>query len=192
MSSSLLQPLWLIWPTGSGTNSIQFSHTAFSKTAIHRTSNSKMRSTCRVSLIGEKQIAEEDGAGEVGRRQTIKDSKCSVSGEWKGNLLHSSCMENPLDRGAWQTTVHGVTKSQTQLSNQTTNHHHSLFMLRHYSAGDEGSKCLMGELDSWFAYKVILQGGQMDSNMETMLLVRDSTQMSFLMMHLADIEVWKE
>ena len=29
----------------------------------------------------------------------------------------------------------------------------------------------------------------MDNNMETMLLVRDSTQMSFLMMHLADIEV---
>ena len=32
---------------------------------------------------------------------------------------HSSilCLENPIDRGAWQATVHGVTKSQTQLSN---------------------------------------------------------------------------
>ena len=30
--------------------------------------------------------------------------------------LQYSCLENPLDRGAWQTIVHGVTKSQTQLS----------------------------------------------------------------------------
>ena len=27
-----------------------------------------------------------------------------------------SCLENPMDRGAWQATVHGVTKSQTRLS----------------------------------------------------------------------------
>ena len=32
-----------------------------------------------------------------------------------GNPLHCSCLENPVDRGAWQATVHGVTKSQTQL-----------------------------------------------------------------------------
>ena len=30
-----------------------------------------------------------------------------------GNPVHSSCLENPMDRGAWQATVHGVTKSQT-------------------------------------------------------------------------------
>ena len=71
-----------------------------------------MRSTCRVSLIGEKQIAKEDGAGEVGRRQTIKESRCSVSGKGNGNLLQHSCLENPMDRGAWQTTVHGIAKSQ--------------------------------------------------------------------------------
>ena len=32
-----------------------------------------------------------------------------------GNQLQDSCLENPLDRGAWWATVHGVTKSQTQL-----------------------------------------------------------------------------
>ena len=31
------------------------------------------------------------------------------------NLLQYSCLENPMDRGIWQTTVHGVTKNQTQL-----------------------------------------------------------------------------
>ena len=39
-------------------------------------------------------------------------------GEWNGNPLQCSCLENPMDRGAWwATTVHGVTKSQTQQSN---------------------------------------------------------------------------
>ena len=32
------------------------------------------------------------------------------------NPLQYSCLENLMDRGAWRTTVHGVTKSQTQLS----------------------------------------------------------------------------
>ena len=31
-----------------------------------------------------------------------------------GNPLQYSCLENPMDREAWQDTVHGVTKSQTQ------------------------------------------------------------------------------
>ena len=30
-------------------------------------------------------------------------------GEGNGNPLHYSCLENPMDRGAWQATVHGVT-----------------------------------------------------------------------------------
>ena len=36
-------------------------------------------------------------------------------GEGNGNPLQYSCMENPMDRGTWQATVHRVTKSQTQL-----------------------------------------------------------------------------
>ena len=37
-------------------------------------------------------------------------------GEGNGNPLHYSCLENPMDRRAWRATVHGVAKSQTQLS----------------------------------------------------------------------------
>ena len=37
-------------------------------------------------------------------------------GEGNGNPLQYSCLENPMDRGAWQATVHGVAKSPTQLS----------------------------------------------------------------------------
>ena len=36
-------------------------------------------------------------------------------GERHGNPLQNSCLENPMDRGVWQPTVHGVTKNQTQL-----------------------------------------------------------------------------
>ena len=34
-------------------------------------------------------------------------------GEGNGNALQYSCLENPMDRGAWQAIVHGVAKSQT-------------------------------------------------------------------------------
>ena len=41
-------------------------------------------------------------------------------GEGNGNPLQYSCLENPLDRGAWRVTVHGVAKSWTGLSDKTT------------------------------------------------------------------------
>ena len=39
------------------------------------------------------------------------------SGEGNGNPLQYSCLENPRDRGAWWTAVHGVAKSWARLSN---------------------------------------------------------------------------
>ena len=39
------------------------------------------------------------------------------SGEGNGNPLQHSCLENPTDRGAWRAAAHGITKSQTGLSN---------------------------------------------------------------------------
>ena len=33
--------------------------------------------------------------------------------EWHGNPFQYSCLENPMDRGAWQATVYGVANSQT-------------------------------------------------------------------------------
>ena len=40
-------------------------------------------------------------------------------GEGNGNPLQYSCLENPMDGGAWWVTVHGVTKSRTRLSDFT-------------------------------------------------------------------------
>ena len=39
-----------------------------------------------------------------------------------GNRLQYSCLENPMDRGAWQATVHRVTKSWTRLERLSTQH----------------------------------------------------------------------
>ena len=48
-------------------------------------------------------------------------------GEGNGTPLQYSCLGNPMDRGAWWATVHGVAKSQTQLSDFTfTFHFHAL------------------------------------------------------------------
>ena len=42
-------------------------------------------------------------------------------GEGNGNPLQYSCLENSMDRGGWWATIHGITKSRTQLS--VTNTH---------------------------------------------------------------------
>lgn len=47
-------------------------------------------------------------------------------------------------------------------------------MLRLHSAGEEEVlRCLMGDFCSLFAWKVILQAGQMDNHLERMLMVRE-------------------
>ena len=51
----------------------------------------------------------------------------SHDGERDGTPLQYSCLENPLDGGAWQAAVHGAAKSQTRLSDFTfTFHFHAL------------------------------------------------------------------
>ena len=61
----------------------------------------------------------------------VKVSACNVGdlglipgsgrspGEGNGNPLQYSYLENPMDRGAWWATVHGVAKSRTRLSDFT-------------------------------------------------------------------------
>ena len=46
----------------------------------------------------------------------------SYFGEGNGNPLQYSCLENPMDGGAWQATIYGVAKSRTRLSDFTSLH----------------------------------------------------------------------
>ena len=49
------------------------------------------------------------------------------SGEGNGTPLQYSCLENPIDRGAWKGAVHGVAEGWTRLSDFTfTFHFHAL------------------------------------------------------------------
>ena len=61
---------------------------------------------------------------------------CSLPGEGNGNPLQYSCLENPMDGGAWYAAAHGVTKSRTRLSDFTFPFHfHALEkeMATHFS-----------------------------------------------------------
>ena len=51
-------------------------------------------------------------AGDIRDAGSIPGSGRSP-GERNGNPLQCSCLENPMDRGAWQATVHSVTESDT-------------------------------------------------------------------------------
>ena len=49
----------------------------------------------------------------------IAESYGRFPGEENGNPLQYFCLENSMDRGTWQATVHGIAKSWTQLSTYT-------------------------------------------------------------------------
>ena len=57
--------------------------------------------------------------GDIRDESTIPQSGRS-SGGGHGYPLQYSCVENPMDREAWQTTVHRVTQCQTQLKRLST------------------------------------------------------------------------
>ena len=73
----------------------------------------------------------------------VKASACNVGdlcsiprsgrspGEGSGNPLQYSFLENPMDRGAWWATIHGVTKSWTRLSDFTFTFFHLFLLLLH-------------------------------------------------------------
>ena len=58
-------------------------------------------------------------AGDIRDVGSIPGSGRSPGGG-RDNPLQCSCLENPMDRGAWRPTVHGVTKSWTRLGDLIT------------------------------------------------------------------------
>ena len=53
-------------------------------------------------------------AGDIGDEDSFPELERSTGGG-HGNPLQDLCLENPMDRGAWQAVVHRVTQSRTQL-----------------------------------------------------------------------------
>ena len=60
-------------------------------------------------------------AGDARDMDLIPGSGRSPGGG-NGNPLQCSCGNNPMDRGAWQATVHGAAKNQTELNARTHTH----------------------------------------------------------------------
>ena len=70
---------------------------------------------------------EELGVKEILQACLGLDVLRSRGGEGNGSPLQCSCLENPMDGGAWKAAVHGVAKGRTRLSDFTfTFHFHAL------------------------------------------------------------------
>ena len=74
-------------------------------------------------------------------------------GEGDGTPLQYSCLENPMDRGAWKAAVHGVTKSRTWLSDFTFTFHFSLSCIGEGNGNPFHCSCLENFRDggAWWA-----------------------------------------
>ena len=68
---------------------------------------------------------------------SISDSGIFPGGE-HGNLLQYSCMENPMDKGAWWAIVHRVTKSWTPLKRLST----CTFLSKGFPGGASGKESI--------------------------------------------------
>ena len=65
-------------------------------------------SASQVALVVKNPPAKTGGIRDLGSVPGLGRSP----GEGNGNPLQYSCLENPMDRGAWQATDHGISKSQ--------------------------------------------------------------------------------
>ena len=79
---------------------------------------------CNMRLVGASQVAlvvkNLPASAEDSRDMGSIPGSGRSPGGGHGNPLQYSYLENPMDRGAWLATVHGVTKSPTQLSTAAT------------------------------------------------------------------------
>ena len=63
----------------------------------------------------------------TGRHKRHRFGSGRSPGGGYSNPLQYSCLENPMDRGTWQATVHRVTKSQTRLKQHSTLQHRNYY-----------------------------------------------------------------
>ena len=68
--------------------------------------------------VGKESACKSGDAGDMG---SIPGWRRSLGGE-HGNPLQYSCLENPVDNGAWRDTIHSVAKSRRRLSTHTHMH----------------------------------------------------------------------
>ena len=77
---------------------------------------SQSNHTRTTALSNSMKLSHAHGATQDGRVMVERSDSMWSTGEGNGKPLQYSCLENPMDRGAWQPIVHGDAKNQTQLS----------------------------------------------------------------------------
>ena len=97
-----------------------------------------------LGFLGEVLVVKNPPANAGNKREVglIPGSRRSPGGG-HGNSLQYSCLENPMDRGAWRATVHGVAKSQTrqQLNNNNIYILEYPFLVQVYSSQKYQTLC---------------------------------------------------
>ena len=91
------------------------SYDVCSRTYISNNKSWSMKNSSHVSCVVLVVKDPPSNAGDARDAGSIPGSRRSL-GEGNGSPLQYSCLENPMDRGAWRATVHGDTKSQTCLN----------------------------------------------------------------------------
>ena len=68
------------------------------------------------TTVGENPLEELEPSQSTSTEMQYLGATTKMTGEGDGTPLQCSCLENPMDRGAWWAVVHGVAKSWTRLS----------------------------------------------------------------------------
>ena len=84
-------------------------------------SSNEVKSVLQLFLVGDMRKCSHKGL--IYRKMAFQQVVEPDPGKGNGTRLQYSCLENPVDGGAWQATVHGVAKSRTQLSDFTFTFH---------------------------------------------------------------------
>ena len=89
----------------------------------------------------------------VGHTLSVKITESICTGEDNGTPLQYSCLENPMDGGAWWATVHGVARSRTRLSGFTFTFHFPLSCTGEGNGNPLQCSCLENPRDgkAWWA-----------------------------------------
>ena len=95
------------------------------------------------------------------------------NGEGNGTPLQFSCLENPMDRGAWWAAVHGVAKSRARLSNFPFTFHFSLSCIGEGNGNPLQCSCLENPRDGGACWAAIYGVAKSQTRLKRLSSSRD-------------------
>ena len=102
---------------------------------------------------------------------------CNYCGEGNGTPLQYSCLENPMDGGAWWAAVHRVTRNQTRLSDFNFTFHFSLSCIGEGNGNPLQCSCLENPRDGGACWAAVYQGAQSRTRLKQLSSSSSSMQL---------------